>query len=119
MSISPAGFSARVQRCPPQCLLILAGELDIDSSTALTALTGHVLSEARNATEALVLDMAQVSFIDAAGVTALLTIHDDAAAAGVELRLRALPRPVRRILRLLELEDAFIIEDPDTDPGQH
>lgn len=118
MPISPPEFFARVQRCPGQCLLVVAGELDLDSSTALTGLAGRVLSEARDATDALVVDMAQISFIDAAGVTALLTIQHDAADVGVELRLRALPRAVRRVLRLIELEDAFIIEDSDTDPGQ-
>lgn len=48
----------------------------------------------------LVLDLAEVRFIDSAGVGALLSIRERTEQLGVELILANVPEPVRRVLGL-------------------
>ncbi|MFD7409777.1 STAS domain-containing protein [Streptomyces sp. NPDC059866] len=61
----------------------------------------------------VVVDLGQVTFCDCTGLSALLAAACTARARGVELRLRAVPHSLARILRLTGTHGAFGI-----DPGQ-
>ncbi len=79
------------------------GEVDIASAPALRSL----LTRANHARDVLV-DLSGVTFMDCAGLSALLQAR--AQHAG-RLALRSPPPSLRRILVALDIEDAFTIMD--------
>ena len=80
--------------------LVLSGELDVASAS--------VAGAALASPDVDTVDMAAVTFIDAAGVGVLLAAHQDPARRR-GLRLRRPSRSVRRVLELTELEATFPI----------
>jgi anti-anti-sigma factor len=81
----------------------LAGELDM----ATCELAAAVLESASRQTGAggLTIDLSDLRFIDACGVTALVRTHNGAQAAGVRLRLCGVHGLVARVLGLCGLTD--------------
>ncbi|NTU84202.1 MAG: anti-sigma factor antagonist [Chloroflexales bacterium] len=82
----------------------------------------------------LVVDLAQVSFLDSAGIGGLVAAMKRARAAGGDLALCALPQPVAMTLRLVHLDKALgifpteaaalgalatLAAQPSTDPAMH
>ena len=57
----------------------------------------------------LLVDMRDVEFIDCAGLRALLWGRERALSEGGSFGLVAPPRPVRRLLELARVEDAFAV----------
>jgi anti-sigma B factor antagonist len=84
-----------------------AGELDIFS-------TGQLASGIREAWEAdarrVVIDLTDLSFIDARGVGALVAATVEARRLGRQLTIRDPNGRVRRIARLIHTEDALPLE---------
>jgi anti-anti-sigma factor len=74
----------------------LVGELDMASCFRLESEVERHLDEP--GTRRLVLDLAELGFLDSAGLGTLLTIRDRAQDLDVELRLVNPSDPVRRIL---------------------
>src|SRR4051794_34156037 len=74
----------------------LAGELDVTCIPIL----GTLLSRATPLARDLVLDLSDVTFIDCAGVTALLTARRHTEARGGTLILQHVPPLVRRVIQL-------------------
>ena len=93
----------------PDTAVFLAGELDLVSGRRFRT----VFRRAAEGTHGrLILDLAGVQFLDAAGLASLL---DAQAAAGDRLVLRAPSRPARRLLELTGLGRRFEIQ---TNPGK-
>lgn len=87
--------------------LVVEGELDMATSDRLRAAGETALREgARH----LVLDLAQVSFIDSTGVGALVAIRKLAIDHEAALTLRDPSQPARRILELSTLVEVFTVE---------
>jgi anti-anti-sigma factor len=81
--------------------VVIRGEIDICSSAQLRE---QLLSVMQRHGARIVLDLAEVTFIDCAGISALLAARRQALLAGGSLRvLRASPR-VRRIISLTRLD---------------
>ena len=81
-----------------EALIIATGEFDLASAPAAAAVFSDVLTETCGR---VVIDVSGVTFLDAAGLRALRAAprsNDE----GVEIRLVAPSRPVRRILELIE-----------------
>ncbi|HTE60042.1 MAG TPA: STAS domain-containing protein [Solirubrobacteraceae bacterium] len=78
--------------------LVLAGELDMPATFKIEPELDRLLSgqEVRR----LVLDVADVRFIDSAGLGALLSIRERTKLLGIEMSLVNVSDPVRRILDL-------------------
>ena len=76
-------------------VLLIAGELDLRGAAELRRRLASPPGVA-------VLDLRQVTFIDAAGLRALESVPS--------LKLRAPSPPVRRLLDLLDLADTHVIE---------
>jgi anti-anti-sigma factor len=78
--------------------LVLAGELDMAATFKLELELDRLLSgrEVRR----LVLDVADVRFIDSAGLGALLSIRERTRQLGIEMTLVNVSDPVRRVLDL-------------------
>jgi anti-sigma B factor antagonist len=88
-------------------VVALAGELDIASTEEV----GARLAEALGQGKGLVVDLAELRFIDSTGITAMFIAHKRAVDAGRVMVLRA-PRPnVRKTIGLIGLDKVFLIEE--------
>ena len=106
----PPALRMNVEKRGSTTVLKLAGELDLATADDLRARVGQVLAPA-DGVRHLVLDLGGLEFLDVTGLGALLEARRKLAALDGTLALRR-PRPmVLRILNLLELEDALLVED--------
>jgi anti-anti-sigma factor len=94
----PHGFTVVARHDGDALEVALAGELDMAAAFKLESELDRLL--ARRAARRLVLDLAELTFIDSAGLGALLAIHDRAQDLGIEFVLSNPSDPVRRILDL-------------------
>jgi anti-sigma B factor antagonist len=74
----------------------LSGELDMAAAFRLESEVDRILGAPGIA--ALVLDLANVSFVDSAGLGSLLSIREQASRRGIDFGVAAMSEPVRRIL---------------------
>lgn len=81
-------------------VLEVTGEIDLHSASLLEA-------ELRttSASETLALDFAEVSFLDSAGLRALVSAHERLAAEGVVLTVRNPSVAARRVIEITGLAD--------------
>ena len=78
--------------------LVGVGELDMASAPLLESLVAEVVRRVR--ANRLLIDLGDVTFLDAAGLSALGACHRDALDHGAELRVSAARGIVRRVLDL-------------------
>jgi anti-anti-sigma factor len=100
---------AKHPRLDGSYLLVLAGELDLDAAPkveqAATHLPGHDSSCMR-----VIVDLMDVSFIDCAGLGALIGLANTARHAGLSFTILDPSDRVMRLIRLTELNQAFDVE---------
>jgi anti-anti-sigma factor len=102
------GFCCRTVLFTHKCTVAyLHGELDACSATCLRAR----LTPAAIAGQDIVVDPAGLSFVDTAGVIALVDLLRMATTAGGSLRLTRPPRLLRRLLALSGLDDVAVVVD--------
>jgi anti-sigma B factor antagonist len=80
------------------------GEVDLATAPELESMVQRAFEEAPNG---VVLDLAQLSFIDSSGLRTLVALAKEAESQGTSLALRNLPRQTRRVLELTGLDDWF------------
>jgi anti-anti-sigma factor len=83
-------------------VVVLSGELDLAAAPRLRARVDGTASVA-----ALVLDFADVTFIDSAVLKELLRARAELAARDIRLVLAGVPMPVRRLLDLTRTSELF------------
>ena len=83
---------------PPAAILTLAGELDIAETLRLSTIVDGVLREGGLS---IVLDLAGVTFMDTAGLTALVRASQRVQHAGGELSVVSVSPQVARVLALV------------------
>ena len=93
-------LTIKTVRDGPICTLILRGELDFLVSAGFLEQAARVVDDR---TERLVLDLAEMTFLDCAGVRALVTAVSFAP-CGCPIIVRGLSHPARRIIELLDLD---------------
>jgi anti-anti-sigma factor len=99
----PAAYSiAEGQGSEGVSILVLRGELDIAAAPVLRARVDEAMSR-----RALVIDLAETTFIDSAVLKELLRARAELAAADVRLVLAGVPPPVRRLMDLTRTSDLF------------
>ncbi|GGJ94732.1 hypothetical protein GCM10010123_25660 [Pilimelia anulata] len=97
----------RLDEPPAAAVLALFGDLDIVSGPQLVAAVGDVL--AGGVSGRIVVDLADVPFLDSCGINALLACRAAAARAGAGLAVRR-PRPsVRQVLAITGLLELFAV----------
>ena len=79
----------------------LPGEIDLTNADALRE---RLLSALNQAAAALIVDMTATTFVDSAGITALVRASRRAAATGATIRLAASAVPVLRVLTLVGID---------------
>ncbi len=91
---------------PGVAVVAVSGEVDLFTSRHLT---DALMACLRRTCRRLVVDLTEVSFFGAAGLTALLTAKQAATAVGADVCLVACTRVVLRPLEITELASAFDI----------
>jgi anti-anti-sigma factor len=92
------------------CMLTIDGEVDCANADELCALALGAFDD--DAVHAVTIDLAGLSFCDAAALGALVGIRNAALDLDKALTLRSLSTAVARLLRLAELDGAFTIAPP-------
>jgi anti-anti-sigma factor len=80
------------------------GEVDLATASDLESFVRSALGEAP---DGVVLDLAELTFIDSSGLRVLVALAKDAESRGTTLALRNLPRHAQRVLELTGLGDWF------------
>jgi anti-anti-sigma factor len=96
----------------PITVVHVAGDLDMDTAPQFSRHIGEVVTDHRP--ELLIVDLEDLDFLGAAGITALLACVDVVDREGGHLRLRRPSHPARLALRAARTLDLFDVEDgPD------
>ena len=107
------GFHVEISEVDATVFLRLQGELDVATADQLrNALATAMVSDATK----VVLDLADLTFMDSTGLAAVLTASRWAESEGRCLRLRNPTRCVRKLLRLSGF-DQFLVLEPALDAG--
>lgn len=92
----PGVFTARVQQATDEAVVIeLVGELDIAAVDRFHTAVGRYLGRPQ-----VCLDLSALTFLDCAGLAALITAHHQVLCRGGQLVLVRIPRTVRQIIEL-------------------
>jgi anti-anti-sigma factor len=100
-----------------QTCLAVTGEIDIATADSLTDAATSAL---HTSTRLLILDLAGVSFCDAAGITALIKIHRTASARGASIALTNVGTQVQYLFHLVDMNGilaALHTPEPGAGPG--
>jgi anti-anti-sigma factor len=89
----------------PPALVTVVGEIDIASAPSLC---GHLMLLPDCST---ILDLSGVQLLSAAGLNALVDLHDRLTRAEACLVLAAAPLSVRRVLAITRLDDTLLLAD--------
>ncbi|MGP3919047.1 STAS domain-containing protein [Nonomuraea sp. 10N515B] len=100
----PFGLSAEVENGTAQ--IAVSGEIDIATAPTLAELLVGTMAEPGTAAE---VDLGNVSFMDASGLTALIRADDRARDIGGQLHLSRVPERVSRLLKITHLDRRFSV----------
>jgi anti-sigma B factor antagonist len=89
-------------------VLVLSGEFDLTAADRVCDAADSLLAAADG--KRLTVDLAAVSFIDAAGLGALVMMSNAAADAGTTLRVRGAPARIAKLLELTGLSEVLAAE---------
>jgi anti-anti-sigma factor len=106
-------LETHVRSVSPTMTVAVGGELDMESGPCLCdRLTWMIRANG----PWLALDLTGVTFIDCAGLTALLSARKAVQAQGGWLRLVAVSRCVGRLIEIIGLQDVLAIPPPPRHP---
>jgi anti-sigma B factor antagonist len=87
-----------------RAVVVVRGEIDVASCPALNGIVADLTCPE------IVLDLAEVTFMDSSGLAALLRAERRARELGGRLLLRAPSRAVLDVLQMTHLDDRFTVE---------
>jgi anti-sigma B factor antagonist len=85
----------------------LGGEVDLQHSPRLRKTLMELMLDGRE----VVVDMAQVAYIDSSGIASLVEAYQMARKGGGRFILAAVSEPARRVLQLARLDRVFAMAD--------
>jgi anti-anti-sigma factor len=88
-----------------------AGDLDILSADQLKQQLADLV-DADDGVATLVLDMADVGFVDSSGLGALVAIHRHLDGRGGRFVIRSVPPAVQRLFEITRLDDLLAVDGP-------
>lgn len=107
--MKPVALATRTEVADGHVLLHVEGDVDLDSSAALR----QALLEALEQSATVVVDVAEVGFIDSSGLSALVWGHGRAQESGGGLRLRHPSPMLRRLLQITALDKVLAVDDSE------
>lgn len=112
-----ADLDVEIQAHPGQAILVLHGELDLETKAQLHDEAIEQLGVPGLAT--LGLDLADITFLDSSGVSVLVELRNQAQERGIDVEIVAVSRRVARVLTIVGLAESFgIPPDPEAVPAQ-
>src|SRR5689334_12398638 len=102
-------FSARVGDDADAVTVTIAGDIDVAAVAELRRRGLQAIADAHG--RPVVLDAAEVTFIDSTGLGALVQLNNTAQDAGTSISLRAVPRRMAFLLHTTALDSVFKISD--------
>lgn len=109
------GFELRTQRRDTVTVLSVVGELDMASAPALLETGRRELASEMCTT--LLLDLAELTFLDSTGVGCCVHMRNPAMELEKTVQLRAVPESALRILTIGGLASLFGLDAPHEDEG--
>jgi anti-sigma B factor antagonist len=109
-----SGFSIDLAQDGDARVMAVSGEVDLEHAEDLAAV-GLLITKFLNGHN-LIIDLADVRFMDSTGLGALIQIRNAAARDGRRVKLRSVHPRVRKIIEITGLLDVF--EIVPTDAGQ-
>jgi anti-sigma B factor antagonist len=94
-------FSADVIHLDGSAVVAVCGELDIATAPVLCKAVAEILS---SHLEEVALDLSGVTFVDVAGLRALVDLQELAVISGTELQLRNVPDLAVRVIRFARFD---------------
>lgn len=112
------GLRTRTRHTAAGATVIATGEIDLVTSPTLLASLDHARLELRTNSPGatLLVDLRQITFFGAAGITALITVHDSCGADGTGMSVVADHPAVLRPLEITGLS-WLLAEPPTIDDG--
>jgi anti-sigma B factor antagonist len=107
----PASLGVPTPRKDRTNVLPLAGEIDLHVSPIIRRSLNRMIAKKPNQ---LVVDLSRVSYIDSAGLGAVIEAMREVEAYGGKFALAGLQETVRSIFKMLRLDQVFLIF-PDVD----
>lgn len=86
-------------------VIVLRGEVDLDTSPRLR----KSLLDCVGVKRRVVVDLAEVSYIDSSGIASLVEAYQIARGGPARFALAAVSEPVRRVLELARLDQVFTL----------
>jgi anti-sigma B factor antagonist len=95
-------LTVSIRREARGAVIEVEGELDLHESRRLSAAVAELLSEP---VELVELDATALTFIDSAGVRAILLARSGAAERGIRFLISGVSPPIRRVMEIAGAED--------------
>lgn len=99
---NPEALTVRIEKRNCVARLALSGELDVAGATELLE---QVRTLERSGAEAMLIDLHELSFIDSAGLLALVQASSNASRGGRQLAVVGMNRRARKIIELTRTQD--------------
>jgi anti-sigma B factor antagonist len=109
MSCYETPFTADVTHQDGSVVVLLGGELDIATGPILRRAVAQVVSPHR---EAVTLDLRDLTFVDVAGLRALLDAKQTITAAGALFGLLSVSELTRRVICIVGFDDLEVALEP-------
>ena len=106
--MSAAHLTVERKRTASDAVLLLVGEIDMATVDDLREATTQLVGESA---ERIVLDFGGVTFCDSQGLSVLISLHREVAAAGGRLVLANLGEFMERLLEITGLRGAFEVAE--------
>ncbi len=114
VSVPPVG--TRLDVVDVGGVLVLSGEIDLSTRDLVTGAARQLRDRRGRYADDVVLHVSGVSFVDATGLGALVSLSEDVRADGRRLRLVGASRQLRRLSELCELTAVLGLESFSTPP---
>jgi len=110
--VAPARLHLRVDRVDDDPCLWVAGEIDLATAPELVEQATALVADGP---ARLLLDFAEVSFLDSSGVAALVSIQQRAATHGTGLAVRGVAGQIRSVLEMTRMGEIMTITNGGPD----
>jgi len=110
MSADTSPFGVRVVHHESHTVVRVVGEIDLATAPQLRSSLDDLIADADGA---ILLDLAEVTYIDSTGLCAVLTAEAELNHQGRDLRVVKASVQVRRLFELCGISD-LVVDDPQT-----
>ena len=109
MSLTDVPFALSVRREGPAVVVVVGGELDLDTSPRLRQVLLDLVRDQGN--RSVVLDVRDLAFLDSSALGVLVTVQRDLSGMGGQLTVRSASNAVRRVFEITGLDRVILLED--------